>query len=386
MKKLLIITLFAACTSNLMAAAQPYLITIRAKVKPDIKAYLFYQTDGKKYVDSAVQKNGIYSFKGIVEKPLNSTLILDHGRIGLQNLIKQRSPVPDFLKFYLHPGKFSIYTTSLIAESRFTGSVINSDNLLLQAKLASISLKQQKNNEKMISEKDITKFPPLQLTADSLTLIRNGILKDFIQSHPRSYIALTSLQEYTYTVIERNMDKPGTVDSETEILFKKLSPEVRKTLLGLEMAKRIADQKTLKPGMIAPDFSQPDVNGKSVKLSDFSGKYVLLDFWASWCAPCRVQSPELVKTYNQYKNRNFTILGISLDEVDGKEKWKKAIKDDGLSWTQVSDLKHWDNQTAKLYSVRALPETILIDPSGKIIAKDLFGDELDKKLEELLPK
>lgn len=375
MKKLLIILLLAARTLTLMAAGQPYLITISAKVKPDIKAYLLYQSEGKKYIDSAVQKNGVYTFKGMVDKPLISNLILDHGRIGIQKLIKQRSPAPDFLKFYLHPGKFSVYTTSLISEGRFKDSAINSDYLLLQTSLASLSLKQQKNSEQLIAEKDPGNFPSLKSKADSLNQIRRAKLKVFIQSHPNSYIALTSLQEYS-----------SSVDAETESLFKKLSAEIRSTVLGREMAKLIADEKALKPGMIAPDFTQKDVNGKPVKLSDFSGKYVLLDFWASWCAPCRIQSPELVKTYAKYKNRNFTILGISLDQLDGKEKWEKAIKDDGLNWTQVSDLKHWDNQVAKLYSVRAIPETILIDPSGRIIAKYIFGSDLDKKLEEILPK
>ncbi len=375
MKKSLSTLFCLLCLSALFAAEQPYLLTINAKVKPDIKAYLLYQTNGKKILDSAVQKNGVYIFKGTIEKPVSSTLILDHQRVGIQTIIKQRSIMPDFLKFYLHPGKFSIYSTSLITDSRFTASVINSDNLLLQSRLASITLQQNKNSEQIIAEKDASKYPALKSKADSLTAVRRVILKGFIKSHPRSYIALTSLQEYTWDV-----------DAETEILFKKLSPEVRNTLLGREMAKRIADQKTLKPGMIAPQFTQYDVNGKPVKLSDFSGKYVLLDFWASWCGPCRMQSPELVKTYSQYKNRNFTILGISLDEADGKEKWKKAISDDGMNWTQVSDLKHWDNQVAKLYSIRALPETILIDPAGKIIAKSISGDELNKKLEELLPK
>lgn len=135
-------------------------------------------------------------------------------------------------------------------------------------------------------------------------------------------------------------------------------------------------------GKEAPEFALPDVNGKMVRLSSFKGKYVLLDFWASWCGPCRQESPNVVRAYNTYKGKNFDILSVSLD--DSKEKWLKAIEKDGLSWTHVGDLKSWQSSVVQLYQVEGIPATFLLDPNGIVIARDLRGDALDAKLAELL--
>jgi peroxiredoxin len=137
-------------------------------------------------------------------------------------------------------------------------------------------------------------------------------------------------------------------------------------------------------GAMAPVFTQEDVDGKAVSLADFRGKYVLLDFWASWCGPCRRENPNVVKVYQQYNDKNFTIIGVSLDQPGKKDAWLAAIKADGLDWTQVSDLKFWDNAVAKQYGVKAIPQNYLIDPMGKIIAENLVGQELENKLRELL--
>ena len=133
-------------------------------------------------------------------------------------------------------------------------------------------------------------------------------------------------------------------------------------------------------GKFAMDFTQNDTLGMPVSLSQFRGKYVLVDFWASWCGPCRVENPNVVKVFHQYKDKGFTVLGVSLDRPNAKDKWLKAIHDDGLAWTQVSDLKFWDNEVAKLYGIRAIPQNLLIDPQGKIIAKNLRGMELEQYL------
>ncbi|QKG58989.1 TlpA family protein disulfide reductase [Hymenobacter sp. BRD128] len=136
---------------------------------------------------------------------------------------------------------------------------------------------------------------------------------------------------------------------------------------------------------LAPDFTQNDANGKPVLLRDFRGKYVLVDFWASWCGPCRGENPNVVANYNQYKTRNFTVLGLSLDRESGRDAWLKAIETDGPAWTQVSDLKFWKNDVAQLYGIQAIPQNFLIGPDGRMVAKNVRGEELGKKLAAVLP-
>ncbi|HEU0065420.1 MAG TPA: TlpA disulfide reductase family protein [Flavisolibacter sp.] len=144
----------------------------------------------------------------------------------------------------------------------------------------------------------------------------------------------------------------------------------------------LADLKNKMKPKKAPDFTLPDTSGKSVALSSFRGKYVLVDFWASWCGPCRGENPNVVKAYNQYKDKNFTILGVSLDQ--NKDAWIKAIHDDKLAWTQVSDLKFWNSAPAALYNVSGIPYNFLIDPTGNIIAEDIRGQDLYATLDKVL--
>ncbi|MER3464861.1 MAG: alkyl hydroperoxide reductase [Chitinophagaceae bacterium] len=146
--------------------------------------------------------------------------------------------------------------------------------------------------------------------------------------------------------------------------------------------KSLADIKAMMKPKSAPDFTLPDTSGKPVALSSFKGKYVLVDFWASWCQPCRMENPNVVKAYNQYKDKNFTVLGVSLDKQ--KDAWVAAIKQDSLAWTHVSDLQFWNSAVVPLYSIESIPYNVLLDPNGMIIGRGLRGEELDNKLKEVL--
>lgn len=206
-------------------------------------------------------------------------------------------------------------------------------------------------------------------------LIQEGNIafNSFISSHPNAYITpLAVIRNYQLTGNEMQLDEQ----------FHAMKPLLQQTEVGQYVANQVAENAKHPIGKPLANFTQSDTAGLPVQLSSLKGKYVLVDFWASWCRPCRMENPNVVSAYNQYKDKNFTVLGISLDQA--KPAWLDAIKMDNLTWTQVSDLKGWGNAVAAQFDIRSIPQNFLLDPNGVLIGKNLRGSALTKKLESIM--
>lgn len=195
----------------------------------------------------------------------------------------------------------------------------------------------------------------------------------FIAAKPASYVS-----PFLLFITAQLIDNPVLLEQH----YNALDAKIKNSMVGKSLAEFVAYNKVGAVGTDALDFTQEDPQGKPVALSSFRGKYVLVDFWASWCKPCRMENPNVVKAYQKFNSKNFTVFGVSLDKE--KDAWIKAIEKDGLAWTQVSDLQFWNNSAAQLYHVQGIPQNFLIDPAGKIVGKNLRGEELEAKLCELL--
>ena len=372
------IKLFILALLPLSIFAQSESFTVKGtvgKLNSPSKVYLSYRQNKTVITDSASIKNGMFELKGLVSNPVKAKLVLDHAGKGLQSL-----RTPDFVELYLEKGVVSLISKDSVYNAVVVGSVVNDDNRKLTEKLAAAKNKMKVMMAEYYAAPDEKKKS--KEFQDETEKRYNAITKEiqeiesaFIRDNPNSYVSLDIIKNTGGSI--PNVE---VLDS----LFKSLTETIRNSSAGKELSERIDKLKLVAVGAIAPDFTQMTPENQPVKLSDFKGKYVLIDFWASWCGPCRAENPNVVKVYNQYKDNGFTVLGISLDNEKGRDAWLKAINKDQLTWTQVSDLKGWYNEVAALYSVKAVPQNFLIDPNGKIIAKNLRGEELAAKLKEII--
>ena len=232
----------------------------------------------------------------------------------------------------------------------------------------------KKANE-LYAKHDSIGLATLEPELNKIDSIDRALTKQWIGGHTASPISAFLI---SFNLGRESLD-------EKEALLAKLAPAAKDNAPAKRIANSIRINNLTGIGKTALDFTQNDTLGKPVSLKDFRGKFVLVDFWASWCVPCRGENPNVVAAFQKYKGRNFTVLSVSLDQPNGKEKWLKAIHDDHLDWTHVSDLKFWNNAVAKQYDINSIPSNLLLDPEGKIIAKDLHGEELSAKLAKVLP-
>jgi len=325
----------------------------------------------KTIADSAqINKDGAFTFTGKVSEPLLHTIKLKGEEYGAFFLLDNENIKVEAKKDSIFKAKVSgaaqndiyksFYDNEFKKIQSIAGPVYKLSDSLSQNGKAKLTAEQQTMMDK--------KWKDLQTFADGLT-------DKFIRKNKDKIAAAL--------VINDRIVSYGTPE-QVKTYYAVLSPEVQKSVYGKQLKEAIDLNDKTAVGVAAPEFSQTDVNGKVVKLSDYKGKYVLVDFWASWCGPCRKENPNVVVAYKTYHDKGFDVLGVSLD--DKKNLWQKAIEKDGLTWTHVSDLKGWKNDAAVLYGVKLVPTNYLIGPDGKIVAKNLREEALQSKLKEIFSK
>lgn len=313
--------------------------------------------------DSVEVKEGKFILKGEITEPEMFYLLLSdkqgYAPIFLENSEIKVEMNADSIHFARISGSAThdIFTTYMKEDEKLSTAIQTAYESFLAA---------QQNDTSLVAG--------LEKKLDSLDEARNNFTKDYIMKNGKSVVSAFLAYNNSYSYNFEDISK----------ILKSFDAATLKSSYALKLKERATILENVQTGKPAPDFTQNDTTGKPVALSSFKGKVVLVDFWASWCRPCRAENPNVVAAYNKFKDKGFTVLGVSLD--DNRQDWIDAIKKDKLTWTHVSDLKKWKNEFAAKYGVMSIPANFLIDADGKIIASGLRGEDLMKKLDEVLNK
>ncbi|MDA8758178.1 AhpC/TSA family protein [Flavobacteriaceae bacterium] len=316
-------------------------------------------------IDSTAVVGGNFEMSGITESP-------EINFFSVQNV---RGNFP----FVVESGdiRISLYKDSLMS-SKALGTVSNEAFMKYKTE-TKVFINSMNDIGKDLQQANMTRDSLLAVDLQDQYKDVQDQIKDyevqFIKDNPDSYVSALILERFVLTKQMTN--------EEAKPMFDNLTPRIKGSKTGVKLEEALNTPKPpAEVGQIAPDFEGPGPTGQLVKLQENLAKITIVDFWASWCRPCRVENPNLVKTYNKLKAKGLNVVGVSLDK--SKASWVKAIEDDGLQWSHVSHLQHWNEPIAKAYQVRSIPATFILDQNGKILAKNLRGKALEQKVEELL--